>query len=124
MIKWLVEKLLGAVLSPLTRLGEKYLDNQRDKQVLDAGITHAAYKADAAVRSIKFGSILGRLPLFVAEFACAAYIAAVLADSIYPTDYLNPLELPEWFKPHFTTILASVAGLAVTERVFDKFRRR
>ena len=116
MIKWLV----GALLSPLTKLGERYLDNQKDKNRLEAGITTAAHKADSSIRKVKLGHWMGRTPLFIMEVACATYVGAILFDSTYPTIYINPLELPEWFKPHFTTVLASVAGLATVERIFGR----
>lgn len=113
MIRWIV----SAVLSPLVRLGEGYLENQRDRERLQAGVTEAAYRSDEAVRRVKLGSMLQRIPLFVAEIACAVYIAAILIDSAFPMQWLTPLELPEWFKSRFDVILASVMGLATFERI-------
>jgi hypothetical protein len=109
--------LVSALLRPLTALGEKYLDNQRDKARLEAGVTEAAYRADEAVRRIKLSYVLGRLPLFVAEMSCAAYIAAILIDSTYPMGWLTPLQLPAWFMSRFDMILASIFGIAAFERV-------
>lgn len=116
MIGWLVSLLL----KPLTALGERYLANQADKARLEAGVTEAAYRADASVRSIKLSSVLGRLPLFVAEMACAAYLAAILVDSTWPMAWLTPLELPQWFKPHFYMMCASIFGLGTFERVVGR----
>lgn len=113
MIGWLVSLLL----KPLTSLGEKYLQNQNDKARLEAGLADAAYKADAAVRPAKLASIFGRLPLFIAETACAIYVAAILIDSTFPMAWLTPLQLPGWFLSRFDMILASVFGLATFERV-------
>jgi len=113
MIGWLVSLLL----KPLTSLGEKYLQNQNDKARLEAGLAEAAYKADAAVRPAKLASIFGRLPLFIAETACAIYVAAILIDSTFPMAWLTPLQLPGWFLSRFDMILASVFGLATFERV-------
>lgn len=113
MISWLVSLLLR----PLTALGERYLKNQNDRDKLAAGVTETAYKADAAVRPAKLASIFGRLPLFVAEMACALYVAAILIDSTYPMDWLTPLQLPGWFVTRFDMILASVFGLATFERI-------
>ncbi|MEL6960674.1 MAG: hypothetical protein AAGL89_17180 [Pseudomonadota bacterium] len=118
MIRSVVKLLLG----PLIGLGEKYLDNQKDKERLAHGTTQAALKADAAVRQVKFSHVLGRLPLFVAEMSVAAYVAAVMIDTTWPSDLINPLELPEWFKPHFSTVLISVCGLAAVNRVVGRFR--
>jgi hypothetical protein len=114
MIGWLV----SALLKPLTALGDKYLDNQKDKARLEAGVTEAAYRADASVRGPKLASIFGRLPLFIAETACALYIAAILIDSTWPMDWLTPLQLPGWFMSRFDMILASIFGLATFERIF------
>lgn len=116
MIGWLVSLLL----KPLTALGAKYLDNQKDRARLEAGVTEAAYRADAAVRPAKLASIFGRLPLFVAEMACAAYLAAILVDSTWPMVWLTPLELPQWFKPHFYMMCASIFGLGTFERVVGR----
>ena len=113
MISWLVSMLLR----PLTALGERYLANQGDKARLQAGVTETAYRADAAVRPAKLASIFGRLPLFVAEIACALYVAAILIDSTFPMDWLTPLQLPGWFMSRFDMILASIFGLATFERI-------
>lgn len=114
MLGWLV----SALLKPLTALGDKYLDNQKDRARLEAGVTEAAYRADASVRGLKLASIFGRLPLFVGEMSCAVYIAAIMWDSTWPQEWLTPLELPEWFKPHFYVVVASIFGLATFERIF------
>jgi len=116
MIKWIIGKLL----SPLIGLGERYLDNEKDRVKLEHGTTRVAIDADAGVRKIKLGNWMGRLPLFVAEVTCAIYIGAIFVDSTFPTEYLNPLELPEWFKSHFSTIVASVFGIAVTQRFLNR----
>lgn len=116
MIGWLV----SALLKPLTALGEKYLDNQKDKQRLEAGITQAAYEADYAVRHIKLSYVLLRIPLFIAEVACAIYVAAILIDSTFPMAWLTPLELPGWFMGRFDMILASIFGLATFERIVGR----
>ena len=116
MLGWLV----SALLKPLTALGDKYLDNQKDRARLEAGVTEAAYQADASVRGLKLASIFGRLPLFIAETACALYIAAILIDSTWPMDWLTPLQLPGWFMSRFDMILASIFGLATFERIVGR----
>lgn len=116
MIRWLV----NALLSPLVSLGGKYLDNQNDKAKLEAGITQAAHAADYTLSGIKLKYTLLRLPLFIAETACAVYVAAILIDSTFPMGWLTPLELPEWFKPSFSMICASIFGLATFERVVGR----
>jgi len=116
MIGWLV----SALLKPLTALGERYLQNQNDKARLEAGITEAAYQADYALKRIKLSYALGRIPLFIAETACALYVAAILIDSTFPMEWLTPLQLPGWFLSRFDMILASVFGLATFERVVGR----
>jgi hypothetical protein len=118
MIGWIVK----AVLSPLIGLGDKYLDNQKDKERLKHGTTRVAYEADAAVRKVKLADKLLRLPLFVAEMSVAMYVAAIMIDSTWPSDYINPLELPNWFKPHFHIAIASIFGISTFERVINRRR--
>ena len=118
MIKWIV----SALLSPLTKLGEKYLDNQKDKERLEHVTAQAVYAADAAVRKVKLGDKLLRLPLFVAEMSVAAYVAAIMIDSTWPSEFINPLELPNWFKPHFHIAIASIFGISTFERVINRRR--
>lgn len=116
MLKWLI----GVLLSPLTKLGEKYLDNQKTKEELKAATDAVVYNTDAAVKIAKQGSWLGRLPLFLGEVSCVLYIGAILVDSAFPMEWLTPLELPTWFKPHFHIIVMSIFGIATFERVFKK----
>ena len=113
MIKTIIELLL----KPLTSLGEKYMETQVNKDKIKAGTDAIVYKTDAAVRKVKQSSILGRIPLFIMEVSCAMYVAAILFDSTFATNYLNPLKLPTWFEPHFAVVLASVAGISAVERI-------
>jgi hypothetical protein len=115
-----IKAAVEGVLSPLTKLGEKYLQTQTDKEKLKAGVTEVAIKADEAVRKVKLGYLLGRLPLFIAECSAAVYFAAVVWDSVFPSGYLNPLELPKWFQPQFAVAMASVFGIATFERIIRR----
>ena len=72
------------------------------------------------MRKVKLGYLLLRLPLFIAETTAALYFAAVLTDSLFPSDWLNPLKLPADFQPHFGLALASIFGLATFERIMRK----
>ena len=112
MIGWIIRAALGPIIS----LGAKYLDNQQDQERLKHGTDRVVYQADAAVKSIKLGHWMGRLPLFAAETAASVYFIAILADSTWPMDWLTPLELPEWFKPHFYVAMASIFGIATVDR--------
>lgn len=113
----MIGAIVRAFLAPLLSLGERYLQNQNDRDKLAAAVTQTAYSADASVRPAKLASIFGRLPLFVAEMACALYVAAILIDSTYPMEWLTPLQLPGWFMSRFDLILASIFGLATFERI-------
>ena len=118
MIATIVRLLLG----PLLKLGEKHLDNQKDKTRLEHGTRQAAYKADSAVRQVKLLHWMGRAPLFIAEVSCAFYLAAIMIDSTWPSDYIDPLELPGWFKPHFTTLMWSIFGIATGDRLLRSWK--
>lgn len=111
-MKWLIEILL----SPVLKIGEKYLDNQRDRERLQAVSDRVAMSEIEQTRRVKLGSILGQIPLFMAEFSASLYLAAVLVDSTVPMAWLTPLELPDWFKPHFHAALVSVLGIAAVNR--------
>lgn len=119
----MIRKIIEGLLSPLTRLGEKYLETQRDREKIDAGVTQVAIDADAAVRKIKLSSIFLAFPLWVTEMSAAAYTASIFIDSTYASDWINPLELPDWFKEHYAAVLASVLGLAVFERIVGRKRK-
>jgi len=116
MIKWLV----NALAAPLVRLGERYIDAQNDRDRLRAGVQQAALRTDAAVRRIKLGYLLGRLPLFLAEVSAAVYFAAIMIDSTFPMEWLTPLELPKWFQPYFWAAMASIFGLSIIDRRWNK----
>lgn len=118
----ILSSLVGLLLKPLTSLGEKYLDNQKDKVALQHGTDRAVYAADAAVRKVKLGSLLGVLPLFIAEVSVSIYIASIMIDSTFASEWFNPLELPNWFKPHFHIIVASIFGISTFERVIKDKR--
>lgn len=113
---WFIRAIAGGLLKPFIAIGEKYLDSERDKERLKHGTDRIVYQADAAVRTVKLGDWMGRLPLFAAETAASVYFIAVLVDSTWPMDWLAPLELPEWFKPHFYVAMASIFGIATVDR--------
>jgi hypothetical protein len=116
-----IKAAVEGVLSPLTKLGEKYLQTQTDKEKLKAGVTEVAIKADEAVRKVKLGYWVGRLPLFVAEMSASLYFSAVLLDSFkWSNGFFAPLKLPEWFQPQFAMALGSIFGLSLFERIIRR----
>lgn len=118
--KWIV----GAILGPFVQLGEKYLDNQKDKERLKHGTERVAMNADAAVRKIKLTTLLGQIPLFIAETSAVLYVATIFIDSTFPSEWLNPLELPNWFKPYFDTVMVSIFGLSGVKYAAKNWNRR
>jgi hypothetical protein len=116
MVMWLV----NALMSPLLKIGEKYLENEGDKQKLQHGSDRVAIEADASIRKIKLTYWMGRLPLFIAEASCALYIAAIFIDSTWASDYINPLKLPVWFEDDFSVIVASLFGLAAAKTLMSR----
>jgi hypothetical protein len=116
MVMWLV----NALMSPLLKIGEKYLENEGDKQKLQHGSDRVAIEADASIRKIKLTHWMGRLPLFIAEASCALYIAAIFIDSTWASDYINPLKLPVWFEDDFSVIVASLFGLAAAKTLMSR----
>lgn len=120
MIKWII----GALLKPFTALGEKYLDNQRDLEKLKHGTARVALTVDQNVRQFKLGTLLGQLPLFLAEASAALYVASIFIDSTFPSVYINPLELPNWFKPYFDTVMISIFGLGAVQYTARNWNRK
>ena len=115
MIGWIVK----AVLTPLTKLGEKYLDNQKDKERLKHGTDRIAIEAEASVRKVLLSSPLLRLPVFVVLMATATHYSAVIIDSVYPMEWLNPLELPEDIKIVYNAAMISMLGLGSYRTVLN-----
>lgn len=112
----IITTVVKVLTGPLVTLGGKYLDNQKDKEKLKHGTDRLIYQTDAAVRQVKLGTWMGRLPLFSAECAASLYFISILVDSTFPMEWLTPLELPEWFKPHFYVAMASIFGIATVDR--------
>lgn len=120
MIRWIV----GVLLKPFLSLGEKYLDNVKDRTILEHGTERVTIAADTAVRKIKMGTLLGQLPLFLAEASTAMYITAIMIDSTWASNWVNPLELPVWFKQHFDVIVASIFGYPAVKFVATNWNRK
>ena len=118
----MVKLILSALAGPFVAIASKFLDNQKDKERLRQRTARVVYNTDAAVRKAKLGDKLLRVPLFTAEMSVALYFASIMVDSTWPSDYVNPLELPEWFKPHFHIAIASIFGISTFERVINRRR--
>jgi len=116
----MIKMILSLVLGPLLGIAEKYLDNQRDLKRLQHVTERVAMVEDTKQRVAKWQYGILRLPLFCGEVAAVGYFAAVMWDSTFPSTWINPLELPGWFQPHFGTALASIFGIAAAERVLRR----
>lgn len=116
----MIAMIFKLLMGPLASLGEKYLDNQRDATRLREVSKRIAMVEDTTQRINKWQYAILRLPLFLGETVAVLYFASVMIDSTFASDWLNPLELPAWFQPHFGTALASIFGIAAAERIFRR----
>jgi hypothetical protein len=116
----MISLILKAILGPLLTIAEKYLDNQKDLNKLKHVTKRVAMVEDTKQRVVKWQYAILRFPLFVGETVAVLYFGAILIDSTFPSDWLNPLEIPQWFQPSFATALASIFGIAAAERILRK----
>lgn len=111
MIATIVKAALGVITGPLVQIGEKYIDASVDKEKLDAGIKMKALETDAQFRASAMSWLEFRLPLFIVLAPHALYMGAIAFDSTFPSDFINPLELPNWYKPYFAQVTVALLGL-------------
>jgi hypothetical protein len=116
----MIALILRTILGPLLSVAEKYLDNENDIRRLEHVTKRVAMVEDTTQRIHKWQYTLLRIPLFVAECAAVAYFAAVMIDSTWPSDWINPLELPDVFKEYYATALASIFGISAAERILRR----
>ena len=116
----MISIILKVILGPLLTIAEKYLDNQKDLNRLKETTKRVAMVEDTKQRVVKWQYAILRFPLFVGETVAVLYFGAILIDSTFPSDWLNPLEIPQWFQPSFATALASIFGIAAAERILRK----
>ena len=119
--KFLLGGGISAIGEQIARVQEIRAKADNDAARIELEKLEASRRAQVERDKEKLGSVLGRIPLFVAEMSAASYLAAVLIDSIFPSNLLNPLELPEWFKPQYAAALASVVGISAAERAIKFF---
>lgn len=116
----MISLVLKVILGPLLTIAEKYLDNQKDLNKLKHVTKRVAMVEDTKQRVVKWQYAILRFPLFLGEAVAVLYFGAILIDSTFPSDWLNPLEIPKWFQPSFATALASIFGIAAAERILRK----
>lgn len=126
-LNWLSGGIVGQIGKQLNQAYAARLQAQTSKEKVEADKRIAKLKAlkemavaDAQFRRTKLSYGLLRLPLFLAEFSASLYILAVFFDSAFPSSWLNPLELPGWFQPHFGTIMVGLFGIGAASRLWRR----
>lgn len=122
--KFLLGGGIDAIGTQINRWKEIAAKAENDRDRLQADTMIAVLESQGQRDAIKLSSVFGRIPLFIAELSASLYLASVLADSMFPSNWLNPLELPEWFKPQYAAALASVLGIGAAERTVKFFKGR
>lgn len=115
-LSWLSVGTIGAIGKELRQARLDRLNADNNDKRIEADTRIKELEAEMAERRQKLADPLLKLPLFAAEISVSLYIVAIMVDSTFPMMWLTPLELPEWFKPHFYLIVASIFGISAAER--------
>lgn len=115
-LSWLSVGTIGAIGKELRQARLDRLNADNNDKRIEADTRIKELEAEMAERRQKLADPLLKLPLFAAEVSVSLYIVAIMLDSTFPMTWLMPLELPEWFKPHFYLIVASIFGISAAER--------
>ena len=116
----MISFLTSLITGPFVKLAEKYMDISVDKEKLEAGLKSDALKADAQLRATSMSFIEFRFPLMVVLLSHAFYMSSIAIDSTFPSELLNPLELPGWYKPYFAQVTVALLGLATVAGMFSR----
>ena len=116
MILRIAKGILSFASGPLLSYLDKRLDVEKDRTKLKAGTDRLVYELDARQRMART-HWMDKLPVFTLCMPAAIYLGAVFIDSTFPSDFLNPLELPVLFKEHLNSILAYMLGIAVVGKI-------
>ena len=104
--------VLKTLMKPAIEVAALFFKAQTDKEKLREKSKQVAMNADTAFRAVKYGYWMGRLPLFMLEITHVTYACMIMIDSMWPSDYINPLKIPEWYMPYFGAVMISVTGLS------------
>ena len=115
-LSWLAGGGIAAIGKELRQARLERMTAENDDKRVAADIRIKELEAEISERRQKLADPLLKLPLFAAEVSVSLYIVAIMLDSTVPMAWLTPLELPEWFKPHFYLIVASIFGISAAER--------
>jgi hypothetical protein len=122
-LDWLVGGGIAAVGKELRQARlDRYTAENNEKRI-EADRRIKELQAEALERRQKLADPILRMPLFLLELSAVVYTAAIFFDSSFPTDWLMPLELPGWFKDHYSTILIAIVGISVAERGMKHLKR-
>jgi hypothetical protein len=119
-IKAILAFLAGPIAGELRQAYKDRLNAANNEQRIAADIRIKELTGEADERRQKLADPLLKTPIFVSEFFVSLYIAAIMIDSTFPSNLINPLELPEWFKPHFSIVVASIYGASLVSRYLPK----
>ena len=104
--------ILTLLMKPAVEVAALFFKTQTDKEKLRENSKQIAINADASIRAVKWGHWMGRVPLFMLEITHVTYASMIMIDSMWPSDYINPLKIPEWYMPYFGAVMISVTGLS------------
>lgn len=108
----MIGMIVKALLGPLLKLGEKYIDSTVDKAKLEAGVERAAIEADVRFRVAAMEHPAFAWPVAILFGSHALYAAAITLDSFALTHGIfSPLELPTWYKDKFEMVLIATIGI-------------
>jgi hypothetical protein len=115
-LNWLVGGGIAAIGKEIRQMRvDRFTAENADKRIA-ADVRLKELEAEAAERRQILADPILKLPLFLASFTGSLYLSAIFVDSTFPMAWLTPLELPEWFKPHFSVVLASIFGATIADR--------
>jgi hypothetical protein len=112
----LIPSLATPILAHLDR--RLASDAERDnKELVRQREVIAAQVALAQTRERDF---FGRLPAWIISTSVAVYVASVFVDSTWPSDWLNPLAVPDPFVSTLNIVIAALFGLGAVDKLFRK----
>jgi hypothetical protein len=115
-LSWLLGGGIAAIGKELREARLERMTAENDDKRIAANTRIKELEAEISERRQKLADPVLKLPLFLSELAVSVYIVAVMVDSTFPTEWLTPLRLPDWFVPHFYLIVASIFGISAAER--------
>ena len=107
----IVSWLLSGLLAPLASLGEAWIRLQSDKNKIEAGVQRDGIQSATTIALALIGSWLTRIPIAILLLTVDLHVAAVFIDSTWPSDWLNPLALPEPYREIMWAVVVAQVGV-------------